>query len=172
MACPDIYHPAMRLSEGVEWSLHSATVLALLPAGVALPASRLAEFHGVPAAYLAKSLQAMTRAGIVESVPGRRGGYRLGGRADQITVLDIVLAVEGDEMAFRCTEIRRRGPSRVDAACYRPTCGVAATMWRAEQAWRESLASTTVADLAADAAQAIPPEAATKAVAWMQEVLS
>src|SRR5207249_127390 len=62
----------MRLGEGVEWALHCATVLAPLPPDVTLPGSRLAEFHDVPPAYLAKTLQALSRAGIVESASGRR----------------------------------------------------------------------------------------------------
>ena len=45
------------MGEGVEWALHVCTVLALLPEGTAMPATRLAEFHGVPAPYLAKQLQ-------------------------------------------------------------------------------------------------------------------
>src|SRR5437660_1162349 len=77
----------MRLGEPVEWALHCATVLALLPADAALPASKLAEFHGVPAAYLAKSLQSLSRAGIVESVPGRNGGYRLGRPPAEVTAV-------------------------------------------------------------------------------------
>src|SRR2546429_7693610 len=68
----------MRLGEPVEWALHCTTVLALLPSDGALPASKLAEFHGVPAPYLAKTLQALSREGILESVPGRRGGDRGG----------------------------------------------------------------------------------------------
>ena len=67
----------MQLGEGVEWALHCCTVLALVPPDRTLPAARLAEFHGVPPAYLAKHLQALAQAGIVESVPGRKGGYRL-----------------------------------------------------------------------------------------------
>ena len=55
----------MRLSEGVEWGLHCAVLLAVMPPDTALPTSRLAEFHGVPVAYLAKHLQAMSRAGIL-----------------------------------------------------------------------------------------------------------
>ena len=161
----------MRIGEGVEWAIHCAELLAVLPPDASLPASRLAEFHGVRAPYLAKALQALTRAGITESVPGRKGGFRLARRPRDIRALDIVLAVEGDERAFRCTEIRRRGPSRVPARCYTPTCGIAAAMWRAEEAWRDSLAQTTLADLLAGLATTVPPEAATKAVAWMQEVL-
>ena len=48
----------MRLSEGVEWGMHAVVLLAFAPAGSALPAARIAEFHGVPAPYLAKHLQA------------------------------------------------------------------------------------------------------------------
>src|SRR5687768_4360995 len=103
----------MKLGEGVEWALHCATVLALVPPGRALPAAALAEFHGVPPAYLAKTMQALAREGIVESVPGRRGGYRLARRAREVTILDVVEAIEGRERSFRCSEIRRRGPARV-----------------------------------------------------------
>src|SRR4029450_4691441 len=69
----------MRLSEGVEWGLHCAVLLAVLPADTPLATGRLAEYHGVPVAYLAKHLQAMSRAGILAAGPGRGGGDRLGG---------------------------------------------------------------------------------------------
>ncbi len=110
----------MKLSEGVEWGLHCAVVLAVLPPGTALPAARLGEFHGVPAAYLAKHLQAMSRAGLLESVGGPRGGYRLARPAAGISVLDVVEAIDGEMPAFRCTEIRRRGPSALPAASTGP----------------------------------------------------
>jgi Rrf2 family protein len=162
----------MRLGEGVEWALHCATVLALVPDGMSMPGGRLAEFHGVPTAYLAKTMQSLSRAGIVESVPGRKGGYRLARRATEVTLLDVVLAVEGEEPAFRCSEIRRRGPASVPARHYAHVCSIASAMWRAEQAWRHELETTTVADLLGQLAHTISPEAAAKGAAWMQEVLS
>ena len=85
----------MRLSQGVEWGLHCCSVLALLPHDAPLPANRLAEFHGVPGPYLAKTLQALASAGLLESVPGRHGGYRLAKPPSRITLLDVVDAVEG-----------------------------------------------------------------------------
>ena len=106
----------MKLSDGVEWGVHACVVLAVLPPDAALPAARLAEYHGVPSAYLAKHLQALARAGVLETVKGPRGGYRLARPATDITVLDVVEAIDGDEPAFRCTEIRRRGPSAVPRA--------------------------------------------------------
>jgi Rrf2 family protein len=161
----------MRLGEGVEWALHCATVLALVPPDRALPAAALAEFHGVPPAYLAKTLQTLAREGIVESVPGRRGGYRLARRAKDVTLLDVVEAVEGRERSFRCSEIRKRGPARLPDALYSPVCAIAAAMYRADEAWRTELRKTTLADLIARLGRTVPAEATVKAASWMQEAM-
>jgi len=162
----------MRMNEGVEWGAHCAVVLALLPEGASLPAVRLAEYHGVPAPYLAKSLQALMRAGIVESSTGRRGGYRLGKPASEVTLLDVFHAVEGVDTFFRCTEIRRQGPSRVAAHAYSPTCGIAAAMWRAEAAWRDELRATTIDDLAALVMAQAPLAVRQKGSRWLTAALA
>jgi Rrf2 family protein len=162
----------MRMSEGVEWAAHCVLLLDSLPDGAALPASRLAEYHGVPAPYLAKSLQALAAAGIVSSLPGRHGGYRLARPATEITLLDVVIAVEGDDPAFRCTEIRKRGPSRVPGRCYTTMCGIAAAMHRAETAWQAALEQATIADLAAGVLRQAPPRALEKSASWLQETLA
>lgn len=160
----------MRMSDGVEWVLHSCTVLAALPEGRALPAAKLAEFHGVPPAYLAKHLQAAAAAGIVASVPGPRGGYRLGRPAAEIPLLDVVLAVDGDDTAFRCSEIRQRGPVDAPAGTYRRPCGIARAMWRAEDAWRAELRATTIADLVAELLATLPAEVLVGGAEWLQAV--
>ncbi|MDQ1403208.1 MAG: hypothetical protein QOG03_1524, partial [Actinomycetota bacterium] len=103
----------MKLGQGVEWGIHCCAILALLPDGTALPSARLAEFHDVPPAYLAKHLQALAKAGIVTSTAGPKGGYRLARPAAEITLLDVVEAIEGRTAAFDCTEIRQRGPAAV-----------------------------------------------------------
>ena len=161
----------MRLGAGVEWGLHCCTLLGALPAGQALPAARLAEFHDVPAAYLAKHLQSLSRAGIIGSGHGPGGGYRLARPAEEISVLDVVLAIEGAEESFRCTEIRRRGPAGQSAEAYPKACGIARVMGDAEEAWRAELASHTVADLVAGVYRDISPEAARDTVVWLKGVL-
>lgn len=161
----------MKLSDGVEWGMHCCTLLALLPADAALPAARLAEFHGVPAAYLAKHLQALSRAGIVEAGAGPRGGYRLARPPADITLLDVVEAIEGRAPAFRCTEIRQRGPASLPAREYRVACTITASMHRAEEAWRAELRSETIGDLVQSLARSAHPRAVAKAADWFQEVL-
>ena len=161
----------MQLSEGVEWAVHACVLLAVVPPDKALPAAKLAEYHELPAAYMAKHLQALAGAGIVTSVAGRRGGYRLARPAADINVLEIVEAVEGRGPAFRCTEIRQRGPAAVEAHRYTHPCGVARAMWDAEAAWRQVLASTTVLDLLGTAAAHSTPVAIRRSVEWMQEAI-
>lgn len=159
----------MKLSEGVEWGLHAVVLLAFTPPESALSAARIAEYHGVPAPYLAKHLQALARAGILEAVSGPRGGYRLARAADEITVLDVLEAIDGDDGAFRCTEIRRRGPTARPAREYRLPCGIHAVMLRADAAWRAELARTTAADLATGVVTTSSPRALELGAAWLEE---
>ncbi len=157
------------MSDGVEWGVHCATLLGVLPEGLALSAAQLAEYHGVPAAYLAKHLQALTRAGVFVAVPGPRGGYRLARPAAELTVLDVVEAIDGSQPAFRCTEIRRRGPSAGAPSEYPMPCGIHRAMVRADVVWRDELRKTTIADLLVGVAADASPEALTKGIEWLQK---
>jgi Rrf2 family protein len=159
----------MKMTDGVEWAIHCATVLAVLPPRATLPARALAEFHGVSESYLLKHLQALTSAGVLESVPGPKGGYRLARPANEITLLDIVEAAEGREPAFRCTEIRQRGPVPATAAACRVPCAITAAMLKAEAAWKESLRRQTIADLLVQLGSKLDPVQVGKATAWIAD---
>ena len=161
----------MRLSEGVEWGLHCAVLLAVMPSDAALATGRLAEYHGVPVAYLAKHLQAMSRAGILAAVPGRGGGYRLARPAVDVSALDVVEAVDGEDPAFKCLEIRRRGPAAAPAREYRTMCGIHRVMVEADDAWRTRLARTSIADLATGVAQDASPRMIERFGSWLEEVM-
>ena len=100
----------MRLPEGVEWALHCTWLLTVARDRDALPARRLAEFYDLPEAYLAKLLKTLVRAGLLSATSGPRGGFRLARPPGDITVADVVEAVEGPSPLFHCTEIRQRGP--------------------------------------------------------------
>lgn len=145
----------MKLGDGVEQAIHCVLLMSSLSQTGVLSAAALAEFHGVSPSYLLKHLQAMAGAGLLESVPGPKGGYRLAKPAGKITLLDVVLAVEGPQPAFRCAEIRQRGPSPVANRFFKAPCAVNAAMLKAEKAYRAELRKVTVADLGQSADPAL-----------------
>ena len=144
----------MRMGQGVEWALHCCLNLAWV--GDAVPGARLAGFYDLPPAYLNKQLQALVRAGVCESVPGPRGGFRLARPADEVSLLDVVVAVEGPEDAFRCTSILGAAPGGDPSLDYSGHCAISLSMRSAELAWRRELAGRSLAEVAADVVRTAP----------------
>jgi Rrf2 family protein len=143
----------VKLPESTEWCLHAVASLAQLSPGGTASAAQLAEHYDVPAAYLAKQLQALVRAGVLTAATGPRGGFRLGRPAERITLLEVVEAVDGASPFYTCNEIRQHGRGAVPAEECRRACGIAVRMAEAQAAWRQSLAAVTIADIVA----ALPP---------------
>jgi Rrf2 family protein len=156
----------MRMSEGVEWAVHSCLVLAWVGDGESLSTARLASTFELPPAYLNKQLQALAKAGIVRSTPGPRGGFRLARRPESISMLDVVTAIEGPDEPFQCQEIRQRGiGATVPKKNFREQCAVAAAMRTADVAWRAALAAQSLADVR-DAAERTAPHAQRMMREW------
>lgn len=161
----------MKMSEGVEWTAHACAVLAALPEDAGLSAAALAEFHDLAPAYMAKHMQALARAGVVTSIRGAGGGYRLARPAAEISLWDIVVAIEGEEPAFRCSEIRQQGPCKASRAdCKRP-CGVAAHFAKAEAVWRAELKSASLADIVMEVARGKTMAQQSEVFAWVKTKL-
>jgi Rrf2 family protein len=157
---------SVKMSGGVEWALHCCVVLTSVREPV--PAARLAELHDVSPTYLAKQLQALSRAGLVHSTQGKSGGYALTRSPELITVLDVVDAVDGPNPAFVCTEIRQRGPMATPAeACTKP-CPISRAMATAEAARREALRAISIADLANDVVSDSGAGALNAVGAWLR----
>jgi Rrf2 family protein len=136
----------VRMSGGVEWALHCCVVLTAADRPVS--ALRLAQLHDVSATYLAKQLQALSRAGLVRAAQGQAGGYVLTRSASEVTVLDVVEAVDGARPAFVCTEIRQRGPLATPREACTAPCAISRAMSAADDAWRAALRDVSIADLA------------------------
>ncbi|MFI6875763.1 RrF2 family transcriptional regulator [Streptomyces sp. NPDC050400] len=136
----------MRMSKGVEWALHTLLNLHMTGGGP-VGSGQLAAVHGLSATYLNKQLQLLVKAGLLTSLPGARGGFRLARALEDITLLDVVEAIEGDVRPFQCTEIRCCG--RVGELTPPPSeaCPVKVAMVRAEDAWRQALAAQTLAEI-------------------------
>jgi Rrf2 family protein len=114
----------------------------------------------------------MSRAGLLESVAGPRGGYRLARPAESISILDVVEAIDGRAPAFRCTEIRQRGPAARPPREYRVECAIHAAMNRADDAWRSELRATSIADIVGAIARDASPKAIERGIEWLTEVMA
>jgi len=146
----------VKLPESTEWALHCVTSLAQLEPGATASAAQLAAHFDVPPAYLAKQLQALVRGGVLVAATGPRGGFRLARAAGELTLLQIVEAVDGSSPFYQCNELRQRGRGAAPPEQCRRTCALAARMADAEQAWRNSLAAVTVAEIVAGLPRGVP----------------
>lgn len=85
------------------------------PGTTQLTAAAVAEATGIPPGYVPQVMGDLVRTGLVANRRGRSGGYRLARPADEVSLLDIVEAVEGDGRRRTC--VLRGGPCRRDGPC-------------------------------------------------------
>lgn len=101
----------MKISTKGEYGLLAVVDLALQPSDAAVQAVQIAERQGIPKQYLDQLMLILRKAGLVESVRGRQGGYKLARSASAITLLDVVVALEGsaDNVNFKVSRRRKYG---------------------------------------------------------------
>jgi bifunctional enzyme CysN/CysC len=85
----------MRISAKADYAVRAAVELAAAPNGKAVPAERIATSQGIPLNFLEHILSELRVAGVVRSQRGAEGGYRLAREPWQVTIADIIRAVEG-----------------------------------------------------------------------------
>jgi len=157
------------LTVSVEYSVHS--MLWLAGSGDSPLSSRdLAEFQGISHSFLAKIFPKLEKAGLVRASGGVRGGYLLARAPQDISVLQIVDAVEGKKPLFDCQEIRGRCAvfgNMPPAWATKGVCSIHAVMLRAEKAMRETLDSTTLHDLSNAVGGKAPPDFPAQVQGWL-----
>lgn len=89
------------ISQTVEYSLRAAVALAQ-NGGAPCTAQRLSEITEVPRPYLAKVMQELVRAGLVNSRRGLHGGFELARSPTHLTIWDIIEAVEPLQRIHKC----------------------------------------------------------------------
>lgn len=117
-----------------------ATCLARRGLGKAVMIHEVCKEEHIPRSFLAKIFQALTKAGIVRSQRGIRGGFTLARPSAEITVLEVLEAIEG-KLAF---DRRLQEP----ASCHDThACTLCDLFTEAQHRVREIMGSTTLADL-------------------------
>ena len=98
----------MRISTKGEYGLLALLDVALQPHGAPVQVAQIARRQRIPKQYLDQLMLSLKRAGLVASVRGRQGGYRLARPAASITLLDAIAALEGPQENVNFTEPSRR----------------------------------------------------------------
>jgi Rrf2 family protein len=92
----------MELNTRGRYAVMAMADLAKYGGGESVPLSAIAERQSLSLDYLEQIFLKLRRAGLVESSRGRLGGYRLGRPAGEITVAEVMAAVEEDTRMTRC----------------------------------------------------------------------
>lgn len=160
-----------QIGNGVEYGLHC--LLYLVEAPPMAPSSRdLAELQGVSPSFVAKIFTKLEKSGIVVSMDGIGGGYRLARAAGSISVLDVVDAIEGEKPLFDCQEIRARCAvfgGKPPTWSTKGVCAIHAVMLRAERSMRNELKQTSLADLSDCVSRKAAPNLSGELLGWFQE---
>lgn len=112
-----------------------------------IPLKEIAESEGISQKYLESIMTTLSKAGFVDAVHGKGGGYKLNRSPETYTVGSILKLTEGSLAAVSCTS---QGPS----ACSRATCCQTKPMWDKLDAMIDDfLEGVTLADLMGDSAK-------------------
>ena len=131
----------MRVSAKVDYAVRAAIELAAAEPGHPIKGERIAQAQGVPLKFLENILAELRHAGLVRSQRGVEGGYWLARPAEEISVADVIRAVEGP-----IANVRGLGPHEVE---YEGSAERLREVWIAVRAsLRSVLEEVTLADLA------------------------
>ena len=109
-----------------------------------IPLKEIAEQENISQKYLESIMTVLSKAGFVDAVHGKGGGYRLNRRPEEYTVGSILKLTEGSLAAVSCTT---QGPE----ACGRSSCCATKTMWaKLDRMIDEFFEGITIADLLAE----------------------
>ena len=152
----------LRLSKKADYALLAVRHLAAHRDDGAVSARELAETYDIPAELLAKVLQRLVRARLLESHQGIRGGYGLAHKPDAISVADVILAIDGPLTVTACSE--------GDHSCGQyDKCNIRDPLWRIKDRIVAALAATTIQELAADLTQSAAAAPAGAPVAVLRK---
>jgi Rrf2 family protein len=131
----------LRISAKVDYAVRATIELAATADAGPVRAEQVATAQGIPLNFLENILGELRHAGIVRSQRGPEGGFRLAKPADQVTIADVIRAVEGPLATVR------GGPP--EESHYGGAAGELPRVWIAvRKSLREVVENVTVADVA------------------------
>lgn len=92
----------MKFNQATDYAFRMILHMSILPKGTKLTGNELAIAESIPERFLLKIMRSLVRADIMKSYRGVDGGFALSKDPQDITLLDVVEAVEGDAYLQRC----------------------------------------------------------------------
>ncbi|MFI5005417.1 MAG: RrF2 family transcriptional regulator [Solirubrobacterales bacterium] len=122
-----------------------------------MPLAEIAEQDGLPLAYLEHLVARLRKAGLIDSRRGSRGGYMLARAPEEITMAEVVEALEGSIAPIECISQKADG----SIVCSRESdpahvCPTKLLWTRVRLAIVSTLMETTLADLLPASSEALP----------------
>ena len=105
----------LELTKRADYAIRAVLALSRAADGERLSVRRIAADERIPERFLPLVMGDLVRAGLVEGTVGRTGGYRLAKPSTEISLLEVVEAVEGDSRRRVC--VLRGGPCALAAVC-------------------------------------------------------
>ncbi len=130
----------MKYSQSTELALDSLFFIAAHRERQDFSVEEIAQAQHVSPSYLAKIFQQLTKAGLLRSYRGAKGGYTLGRKPSEITILDVASVFEGASPLYDCN-----APAK--SCMLGPKCMIVSTFREAERRMHEVLQGVTLADL-------------------------
>jgi Rrf2 family protein len=134
----------LRLSKKADYALIAMRHLALRADAGSSSAREIAEQFDIPVELLAKVLQRLVRMGLLTSHQGTHGGYVLARSAQQISVADIIQAIDGPVAVTACA-------NESDACDQYDKCSIRDPLWRIKERILTALAGCSLHELASEA---------------------
>ncbi|HEY7498571.1 MAG TPA: SUF system Fe-S cluster assembly regulator [Vicinamibacterales bacterium] len=135
----------LRLSKKADYALIAMKHLAVRPDAASASAREIAEQYDIPVELMAKVLQRLARRGLVTSHQGTRGGYRLAKAPSVISVADIIQAIDGPLTVTACS-------TDAENCEQYAKCSVRDPLWRIRERILSALATCSLQEVSADAA--------------------
>ena len=134
----------LRLSKKTDYALMAMKHLAVRGDRGSSSAREIAEQYDIPIELMAKVLQRLVRRGLLESHQGTRGGYQLARLPAEISIADVIQAIDGPVTVTACS-------NDDDGGCDQfAKCIVRDPLWKVRQRILAALGDCTIAELATD----------------------
>lgn len=131
----------MQITRAGEYGVLGLLNLVRRGSGATAMIDEVSREEAIPPSFLGKIFQSLARAGLVRSVRGAGGGFRLLRAAERISVLEVIEAVQGPIVLQRCL-------GETDDCSHLPACPLCGLLAEAQTQLRQTLARRSLADLA------------------------